>query len=299
MTRVFDSLAAFRRSGKAALASGPAALLIAEDAVELGSTLAHLAERGFRSIAVFAPDTVPLPDPPRPLPARPALRLARIRMDTRPADTLTEVVNAAIETAPPGTWLHACYNAEYLMYPFCESRSVGEMLSFHAEERREALLGFVVDLYAADLAQTPSGVDRAAPYLDRIGYYALARAQPDPPNAPRERQLDFYGGLRWRFEEHTHPARRRIDRIALFRTRPGLRLLPDGTLNVPEMNTYACAWHHSLTAAICSFRAAKALRSNSVSRGEIESFLWTGSTPFTWTSTQLMELGLMEPGQWM
>ena len=41
-------------------------------------------------------------------------------------------------------------------------------------------------------------------------------------NHPKERQLDFFGGLRWRFEEHVPPARRRIDRIALFKAKPGL-----------------------------------------------------------------------------
>jgi hypothetical protein len=35
------------------------------------------------------------------------------------------VVNALIDKAP-GQWLHYCYNGEYLFYPFCEDRSVGE-----------------------------------------------------------------------------------------------------------------------------------------------------------------------------
>ena len=32
-----------------------------------------------------------------------------------------------------------------------ESRSVVEMLAFHAEERRDAMLTYVIDLYAKDL----------------------------------------------------------------------------------------------------------------------------------------------------
>jgi hypothetical protein len=64
------------------------------------------------------------------------------------------------------------------------------------------------------------------------------------------------------------------------------------------MNTYACPWHHSLTAAICSFRVAKALRTNPGSRHDIADFRWHRSTQFHWSSLQLMELGLMEPGQW-
>mgnify|MGYP003649918718 CR=1 FL=1 len=60
---------------------------------------------------------------------------------------LLDAVNAVIEAAP-GQWLYVCYNAEYLFYPFCETRTVGEMLAFHTEERRDAMLTYVVDLYA-------------------------------------------------------------------------------------------------------------------------------------------------------
>ena len=286
----FDSLETFRRRGGAALGPGPAALLIVEDTVELASSLDHLAARGFRAIVAVAPDDIALPDHQ----AAPA----RVVMDTRRPDAVAEAVSAAIAAAPPGTWLHYAFNAEYLFHPFSETRSVGEMLAFHAEERRDAMLTPVVDLYAADLARAPSGVDRAEALFDRVGYYALARPDPDHHNHPKERQLDIFGGLRWRFEEHVDPPRRRIDRVSLVRARPGLRLRPDHTFTDEEYNTYACPWHHNLTAAVCSFRAAKALRANPISRDDIDSFAWEGSEPFRWESRQLMELGLMEPGQW-
>ena len=64
------------------------------------------------------------------------------------------------------------------------------------------------------------------------------------------------------------------------------------------MNTYACPWHNNITAAVCSFRTAKALRSNPGSRFDIQNFRWHNSMPFEWQSQQLMDLGLMEPGQW-
>ena len=110
--------------------------------------------------------------------------------------------------------------------------------------------------------------------------------------------MDFYGGLRWRFEEHLPADRRRIDRIALFRTETGLRLLPDHRLSIQEYNTYSCPWHNNLTAAVASFRVAKALVRNPGSREQIRSFTWRNSEPFRWSSHQLMERGLMEPGQW-
>ncbi|MCB2131463.1 MAG: hypothetical protein KDD96_03190, partial [Rhodobacteraceae bacterium] len=92
--------------------------------------------------------------------------------------------------------------------------------------------------------------------------------------AELERQVDLFGGLKWRFEEHIPWARRRIDRIALFRAEPGVRLLPDHRLSVEEGNTYACPWHNNLTAAVASFRTAKALRRNPASRHAVQSFAW-------------------------
>ena len=113
-----------------------------------------------------------------------------------------------------------------------------------------------------------------------------------------ERQLDFHGGLRWRFEEHVPETRRKIDRIAIFRAKQGLTLREDHTFSDEEYNTYACPWHNNLTAAIVSFRTAKALKRNPGSTFDIRTFRWHNSTPFEWHSRQLLDLGLMEPGQW-
>ena len=142
----------------------------------------------------------------------------------------------------------------------------------------------------------PSSLDDA--WLDRSGYYALARPDPANHNHPKERQLDFFGGLRWRHEEHVPLARRKIDRISLFRAKPGLHLRDDHTFDDEEYNTYACPWHNNLTAAVASFRTAKALKHNPGSTQDIRGFRWHNSMPFEWHSRQLLDLGLMEPGQW-
>ena len=93
-------------------------------------------------------------------------------------------------------------------------------------------------------------------------------------------------------------ARRKIDRISLFKTKKGLELLAGHTFNDEECNTYSCQWHHNLTSAICSFRTAKALKLNPRSTCDIESFNWHNSAPFEWHSRQLLDLGLIEPGKW-
>ena len=289
MTR-FASLADFVAAPPPAFRRGPSAMIFAEDETEIDSTLRHHLNAGFASVVLFAPAGFAV----APTLAR---QVARVDYDLSQGLTLQEAVNAAIPAAE-GAWLYYCFNAEYLFFPFCETRGVQEMLAFHAEERRDAMLSYVIDLYAADLDQAPNAVSLDAPLLDKSGYYALARPDPANHNHPKERQLDFYGGLRWRFEEHVPPARRRIDRISLFRARKGLTLQDDFTFDDEEYNTYACPWHNNLTAAICSFRAAKALKRNPGSTHDITSFRWHNSAAFTWNSQQLLDLGLIEPGQW-
>lgn len=281
-------LSALTSGGTLKGVTGPVAAIIAEDDVGISDTIRHHAGRGFRTLLLFAPPEMTLD---------PETEAAVIRVDdaTLAQGATARIVNALVDALPRDTWLYYGYNAEYLFYPFAETRSVGEMLAFHAEERRSAMLTYVIDVYAGDLAAAPDAVAPDDAWLDRSGYYALPR---HGANGPKDRQLNFHGGLRWRFEEHIPELRRRIDRIGLVRTAPGLRLRDDHTWSEEELNTYACPWHHNLTAAIVSFRAAKALRGNPASRHRIDTFRWHNSVPFEWHSKQLMDLGLMEPGQW-
>jgi hypothetical protein len=285
----YPDVETFARRGAGDLPAGPVALILAEDGTALDVTLRHHRQQGFGAVVMLGAPSLAL-DPAL------AAVTPRIDADLSEPGAAQEAVSR-IARALRDRWIYWGYNAEFLFYPFCETRTVGEMLAFHAEERREAMLTYVIDLYAGDLGRDPNGVSLDDAWMDRAGYYAADR--PDPATGkPKERQLDFFGGLRWRYEEHVPSARRRIDRIGLFRARRGVVLRGDDTLNIEEMNTYACPWHHNLTAAVMSFRAAKALRFNPDSRDAIDGFRWTGSVPFAWHSRQLLDLGLMEPGQW-
>lgn len=274
----------------ASLGKGPVALVMAEDQTEVDTTLRHHLSAGFARVVLLAPADITVPP-------RIEASIDRIDYNVHAEGAMVDAVNRVIDAAP-GIWLYYCYNAEYLFHPFCEARSITELLAFHTEERREAFLTYVIDLYAGDLGRFPNAVSLDDAHLDKSGYYALGRPDPANHNHPRERQLDFFGGLRWRFEEHIPLERRKIDRICLFKTKPGLRLRADYTLSDEEMNTYACPWHNNITTALASFRTAKALRTNPGSRFDIHDFRWRNSTPFQWHSQQLMDLGLMEPGQW-
>ncbi|MCB2114952.1 MAG: hypothetical protein KDE00_01300 [Rhodobacteraceae bacterium] len=277
-------------NGRRLVAKGPVALIFVEDAIEIASTLRHHAALGFREVIAFAPAAIPAPDE--------VSGLAHwVTCDTHAPGAVRATVNAVIAAAPAGTWFYYGYNAEYLFFPFSETRTVGELLAFHAEERRDAMLASVIDLYAPDLGRHPDAVSLAEAMFDRSGYSALPRHDPET-GAVLERQHDLFGGLRWRFEEHVPWERRRIDRVALFRAAPGLALREDHTFSTEEYNTGECPWHRNLTAAVLSFRAAKALKSNPGSTYDIRSFLWQHSTPFEWRAQQLLDLGIIEPGQW-
>ena len=286
----YSGLDDFLDRGRTALAKGPLAIVFAEDRIEVNSCVRHNLDAGFEEVLVFCAPGVDF-----------ALKISgkvhRIPHDIHAEGAVPVVVNRLIDEAP-GLWMYYCYNAEYLFHPFCETRNIREMLAFHTEERRDALLTYVIDLYAGDLDRYPNAVSLEEAMIDRSGYYALARPDPENKNEPKERQLDFFGGLRWRFEEHIPKARRKIDRISIFRAKKGLRLRDDHTFNDEEYNTYSCPWHHNITTAIGSFRTAKALKTNPGSMFDIHTFRWHNSIPFQWHSKQLMDLGLMEPGQW-
>lgn len=286
----YSNLSQMIASEASRLAKGPIAIVMVEDDVEVATTLRHHVEMGFKATIALMPAAFTLP---RDLEGS----VIRVDYDMSPEDAMETAINTMIDPLA-GAWLYYCYNSEYLFYPFSETRNIVEMLAFHTDERRDAMLAYVVDLYADDLGQYPNAVSLDRAHMDRSGYYALARLDPEENYHPKERQLDFYGGLRWRYEEHVPYLRRKIDRIPLFRAKKGLRIKWDHTFNDEEYNTFACPWHHNITAAICSFRTAKALKTNPGSKSDITNFVWHNSAPFEWHSRQLLDLGLMEPGQW-
>src|SRR5690606_28009371 len=138
----YQNLKEFLARGKAHLAKGPVAMIFIEDEAEVGTTLRHHLTTGFAPVLAFMPDTFALPDDL-------TQAVHRIGIDMTAPELLTDTVNTVIAAAP-GTWMYYCYNAEYLFYPFCESRTIAEMLAFHTEERRDAMLCYVIDLYSGD-----------------------------------------------------------------------------------------------------------------------------------------------------
>jgi hypothetical protein len=268
--------------------TGPVAALICEDATEIRSSFDHLVRIGFRNIALFAPE-------PPELPSIDSVSVVTVLCRTAEPGAAAACLNALIGRTA-GRWLHYTFNAEYLFFPFSETRVIGEMLRFVDSERRDSVAGCVIDLYAPDLDLHPTGVDLASACFDSVGYFARDRT--DASGAHLDRQLDIFGGLHWRCEEFLPIAARRIDRIPLFRSRSGLRIGDDFRLSEAEFNTFQGPWHRSLTVAMASFRTAKALMCLPQVRAKIASFHWSQSAQFHWKAQQLLEIGAMEPGQW-
>lgn len=186
----YVDLPALIRDRKHALAKGPIALILIEDDIAVESTIQHHLDLGFGQVIVFC-------DAEKTLPTAVRDQVCRVDFDVTVDAALMTIVNAIIPAAPD-QWIYYCYNAEYLFYPFSEDRSVGEMLGFVAEERRNVVASYVIDLYASDLTAHPTAVDHDDAHFDKSGYYALARQ--DPEGAPLERQVNVFGGLRWRLK---------------------------------------------------------------------------------------------------
>ncbi len=284
---IFENINTFTKQGKNFIKKGPIALIFIEDLVEISSTIEHHVSLGFKAIILFTPEKIDIT-------AFPNDNIYQVLYNTRAPEMLSNAINKTIN-ALPNMWMYYCYNAEYLFFPFSETRSIADLLCFHTEERRSAMLAYVIDLYAKDINQFPSGVSLKDAHLDKSGYYAYKRFE---EGEELERQLECYGGLHWRFEEEIPFKKRRIDRIALFKSTKGLKINEEHLFNIAEYNTYSCPWHHNLTASICSFKAAKALTENTGSSYNKMDFAWHNSIKFNWESQQLLNLGLMEPGQW-
>ncbi|MFS4439430.1 hypothetical protein ACMA5I_14555 [Paracoccaceae bacterium GXU_MW_L88] len=265
---------------------GPIAIVFGDKPSETQKTVEHLATLGFQNFVILDAvyqETSDLNTINIKLPPEFATVDARGALLTRLSDWLT------------GRWLYWCQAGESLCFPFCETRSIRDAIQFIEEERRNSCAAMVVDLYPQDIPAYIDGKDSAL-YFDRLGYFHLGRK--DKSGRYPERQPIIKGGLRWRRAELLTEPQQRLDRVPLFRAVPGLTLDEELRFNIEEMNTLACPWHNNLTMAVPSTRFARVICEDTPTLSEIPDFCWHGSEPYRGTSYQLMEAGLMEPGQW-
>ena len=182
----YPNLSTFLRNGKAALAKGPVGLIMAEDNVEIQSTIDHHLRAGFQALVVFAGDEI--------APFEELAPNVHWVVHDMTADAALETAVNRVIAAAPGLWMYYCYNSEYLHYPFSEDRTIGEMLAFNTEERRETILTFTIDLYAGDLNLAPNAVSLENAQMDMSGYYALAAGMVSLTTNGSLISLAAYGG---------------------------------------------------------------------------------------------------------
>lgn len=275
--------------------AGPAAILLCEDAFLVSETIAHLAASGFAEIIAAGPEAVLSPlreDGGEDPQGGRMIGRARLRLLSHPAggpDADAALVNAAI-AGSPGIWMHVCRNGEFLHFPFGSNRSIADLVSFVSDERRASVMTYIVDLYSDALdveAGDPFDLDEC--WFDALGYYGFIREAD---------QIEIRGGLAWRYEEHVPENLALCARAAIFRARPGLTVRRDLQFDDPVYNTVSCPWHRNPTAALMSVRRARRIRQDSMAWARIGSFRWEKSVRYERSSRQLLELGIIEQGQW-
>lgn len=281
------------------LKKGPIGVLFAEDTAYLEESLAHQARLGCRLTLLICPDQSGFD------------RFASSR-------TILITVPDEIEFDPPalmnrlmpklaGQWVLYHANREFFSFPFSDTRSLPDFIEFLETERRVTVFTMIVDCYARDLAAHGDGVDLQDAAFDRHGYFSLPYKEPQnryTHEAPQEQLsegaplITVYGGLRWRYARHLPKARMELNRAALFKAHPGLLLSSEHRFNDPVYNSLSCPWHRSPTAALLSFRTAHFICTSATTAREKSHMNWSGSVPLSWRARQLLELGIMEPGQW-
>ncbi|GHA50363.1 hypothetical protein GCM10008927_14240 [Amylibacter ulvae] len=269
------------------LQPGPIGIIFAEDDIGLVDTVAHLRKVGFANIFVVGTllSTRRL---------EPADDIHVFDHDPDRTNAVSTFLNLVIK-AFPNQWIFHCFNGEFIYFPFCETRSIIDLLCFADEENRISMAGTIVDLYTEENTPKTCGYDDENWLFDKSGYFANYR---DDQDQTPMRYVETYGGLRWRLEEFFPPHRRRIDRTNLFKAVTGLQLDENLDGNLPEFGTIGAPWHNSPTIVIASFRATKFLHLNTHDKRMFQKLSWSCSAPFEKSSHQLMELGFMEPGQW-
>ena len=128
----YPNLTSFIKSEGGSLAKGPIALLFIEDDVEVETTLDHHIKQGFKQITVLAKS---LPD----IDEDTLTQVSTVYVNTFADDCVQRTVNTLMPHMA-GAWVYVGFNAEYLFFPFSNSRSVSELLASHTEEHRGSML---------------------------------------------------------------------------------------------------------------------------------------------------------------
>ncbi|MEM7059526.1 MAG: hypothetical protein AAF557_18225 [Pseudomonadota bacterium] len=260
------------------LPDGVVAILLCESDRHADASAKRLAAQG-ASVIIAVGASPTLPDP----------GCAFHRIDQAPNPKEVVQILQTLLTALKDRWVIWLWNSEFFVFPFGEARSLADLTAFLGDERRPAIQAYTFDLYAKQLPAPAEDPQQVPMYFDRIGYYAFPEA---------DRTLRLRGGLGWRFEEFTPPDLQPISRAVMLKPGEDLVVGKDLTFGGAEYDSVNCPWHRNPTAAVMSLRRSRRIMAHPGFPSVAHKLMWPGSTPFEWTSSQLLGLGMIEPGQW-
>ncbi len=273
----FDTVSAFAKA-RPTLPSGVVGVLLCETRAQVEATARRLEAQG-ASVIVAIGQAVDLDDiaiPVITIVERPTQRNAWLMLNTL-IDALSD------------RWLLWLWNGEFFVFPYAETRTLRDLTDFLADERRKMIFTYALDLYAQELPEPDQDPARMALCFDRSGYHAF----------PKEEQvLRLYGGLGWRFAEFTPKEMQQIGRTSLFRATKGVWLDRKYLFDDPEYASVSCKWHHNPPASMMPLRRSRRIMAHPRFHEVRGQLMWAGSEPFDWSAQKLLELGMIEPGQW-
>lgn len=274
----YQTIGEFVHRRAKALPDGPIGIVLCESELNAIDTAARLARQGVRVVIALGPGV-----------ASDKVDCEVFEIAERPtARSAPDQMNLLID-ALAGRWIVWLWNAEFLVFPFCETRRLADLVAFLTDERRKSLYTYALDLYSQDLRDLDTSPTEAELFFDTAGYHAFPQAN---------QQLTVFGGLGWRFQELLPKGMQQIGRTSLFRAERGVHLDDAMIFEDLDYASVSCPWHNSPTGAVMSLRRTRRIMAHphfAQMRGKLE---WSGTEPFSWHSRQLLEHGMIEPGQW-
>ena len=276
MGMVFPDAATFAKS-RPTLPPGVVAILLCESEIHAQASADRLIDQGITALVVVGSAKIVSPTVP----------IFQISHYDGPPDTHS-LLNTLFD-ALSGRWVLWLWNGEFFVFPFGETRVLADLAAFLEDERRKVLFTYALDLYGEDLPAADVDPRECDLYFDREGYHAFPKEQ---------NQLRVYGGLGWRFAEITPKDLHQIGRSSLIRAQAGVHLGRDMIFHDVEYGSVSCPWHHNPTGAILGLRRTRRIMAHPNFPAVRNKLIWWGSEPVAWTSAQLLEAGMIEPGQW-
>ncbi|CAN5385703.1 glycosyltransferase family 2 protein [soil metagenome] len=215
-----------------------------------------------------------------------------------------------------GHWCLTCDPDEFLVYPYCEDRNLLELTEYLASEKRDHLFCLMLDMYGRGLVKDTHCIPgqnpvEVAPYFDRMGFLQT-------PNAFNG-DMYIQGGARRRVMFADEPSRApALNKTPLILWKPyysylsSMHVASPKRLNRPHSMKHICPTGCILHFKFLSVIAAKAAEEmerkehydNSVEYRRYNAFLQKEDEFYCEISSayagskQLVELGLMNTGQW-